>query len=127
LTTTVHASFGVVLESTAAAQVGAPGTTVLYALEVTNLGNGPDLLDLAFQASSDWDVSLSLTSVALEARQGAEVHVTVQVPLDAQPGQRTAVTITATSRGDPRVSASLTLVTTVNGQIFLPLVVKGHW
>ena len=64
-------------------------------------------------------------SVMLMAGESEEVEVYVEIPADAEAGAEDVVTLTAQSGGDPLVSVSVELITSVpldEHRIYLPMV-----
>jgi hypothetical protein len=131
LTTTASTQvvYAVELAANPTAQSGSVGTTVDYAVAITNIGNGPDTFNLTL-AGDTWPTTVAPTSVSLNPGESAQLTVSVQIPLGALHGANNTVTVTATSEGDPETSDSLQLTTTAIVEaedvfvIFLPIIAK---
>jgi len=78
---------------------------VIYSLRVTNTGNCADTFDLAL-SGNQWTTDAPVTVGPLASGVGADVPVTVTVPLDAACGDGDAVTVGLTSQGDGTSTAS---------------------
>jgi YVTN family beta-propeller protein len=122
-TTTVNAP-GVTLAPDQSSSV-APGSTVTYALRITNTGDAADTFALMV-GSTVFTTTVTPTSVGpLNVGTSQNVTVTVQIPANAPEGMTDRALITATSQGDPSKSATVTLTTTVSmHKVFLPLVLR---
>jgi hypothetical protein len=106
-------------------QRGNPGETITYTMTLTNTGV-TDVISLSVSGGV-WTTTLSESSVQLEGGERVEVEVYVEIPADAEAGDEDVVTVTAQSGGDPLVSASVELTTTVpldEHRIYLPLVTR---
>ena len=64
-------------------------------------------------ARSLWLVNAVVVSLDAKGIEGADALVVVEIPPDANAGESSVATLTATSQGDPSVSASSLLTTTV--------------
>jgi hypothetical protein len=115
-------SYGVALDAPVPAQSGNPGTSVTYTLRVTNTGSTADTLSLAYTGNT-WMVQLPVTRTTLGAGVGADVIVTVAIPVTATSGMSDTVQVTASGTG---TWASSRLTTTVvSYRVFMPLVMKS--
>jgi uncharacterized membrane protein len=90
---------------------GDPGTTVVYTLTLSNLGNITDTFELG-AAGNLWEVQLPFTQTTLGIGESVEVIVQVAIPPEAQAGEQDSVTLIAASQGDPTQTASAELITT---------------
>jgi uncharacterized membrane protein len=105
--------FGVVL-SDGAGQMGVPGTTVRYALALTNTGTLSDTYDLVLSGGA-WPATIDGPStVTLAASASSEISVVVSVPTGAADGDMDTVTLTATSQGNSLVTSAADLTTTAS-------------
>jgi uncharacterized membrane protein len=99
------------------------GEPVTYTVQVTNTGTFTDTIDLT-PSGNAWPVTLSATSLPLDAGRGDTVFITVTVPSTATLGGSDVVTITAASGLDV-VSDRATLTTTVEAlTVYVPSVFK---
>jgi uncharacterized repeat protein (TIGR01451 family) len=125
-TTTVAPIRGVILTPASAARSGNPGTTVTYALVLTNTGSATDSYTLTGGGATFTTTVIPASIGPLSAGASRNATATVQIPADAIGGASDVAAITATSQGDPTKSASSTLTTTVDvaRKVFLPLVLR---
>jgi subtilisin family serine protease len=127
LTTTVEEEvappvYGVELTPASDARTGAPGQTVIYTLELKNVGEVADIITLG--ATGSW-THLPETEFVLEPEESVTVVVHVNIPAGAADGAVNMATVTAVSSGDATKTAQSTLTTTVQWyRIFLPFIVK---
>ena len=104
-----------VLEPASAAQSGDPGTTVTYALMLTNGGNHPDTFTVTVGSTAFTTIVTPSIVGPLSAGASRSVTVTVQIPANAAGGLTDTATITAASKeGSVTDTDSSTLTTTVN-------------
>lgn len=126
LTTSVTAVYAMEMSGDMA-DSGAPGSTVMYALTITNTGNVTDTYDLTLGTHS-WTATFpGGNSVTVAAGASTTVMLHVDIPSGATDGQTDAVMVTATSANDSSVTASATMTTTavVTGYtIYLPIIRK---
>lgn len=95
---------------------GIPGETIIYSLQVTNLGP-EDSINLSL-GLHQWVSTLSTSLIGpLATGESAEVQVAVKVPTDALPGDWDQVTLTATSVGDPTKSDDAVLTSTAEAAL----------
>jgi hypothetical protein len=117
-------NYGVSLTPASVALSGRPGSHVTYELTVANTGAQADTFNLSVSGAS-WQTTLSQSSIILASGASAKITVTVTIPVGSPFGLSDDVTITATSQGDPGVTDSSILVTSVNGRsLFLPIIKK---
>jgi uncharacterized membrane protein len=104
---------------------GAPGETVTYTLQLSNLGNIADSYEITFTLDA-WEVVLPITSFDLAAGETVDVVVLVSIAPLAGDGDMDIVTITATSEGDGSEASSVLTTTAVDEGSFivLPIVFK---
>jgi uncharacterized membrane protein len=101
------------------AEFGPPGTTVTYAVTVTNEGEGVDSFLVALDGP--WPATAARAQTAFLPPGTSElVAVTVTVPTDAAPLAGAATQVAFTSHFDPRVDDHALLRTTVPYRIFVP-------
>ncbi len=124
-TATVDVTYGVELSATPAALTGYVGRTVVYTVNITNLGSDTDSFTLV-ASGNGWTTTITPDEITLLANESAELTVAVAIPLTAAAGATDAVTITATSDGDPEVSDTVTLTTTAQRfGLFFPVIGKN--
>jgi uncharacterized membrane protein len=127
LTTTVEEEvtppvYGVELTPASDARTGAPGQTVIYMLELKNVGEVADIITLG--ATGSW-THLPVTAFTLDPQESVTVVVHINIPAGAADGAVNVATVTAVSSGDATKTAQSTLTTTVQWyRIFLPFIVK---
>jgi carboxypeptidase T len=114
LVTAVPAGYGLYVWPPAAAQGGALGTTVTYALALTSLGDLADTFNVALTGTA-WATTAPATVGPLALGQSAEVLVSVHVPYGLPEGATDTATVTFTSQGEPARSVVITLTT------------RAHW
>ncbi|HNB51723.1 MAG TPA: hypothetical protein PK530_07260, partial [Anaerolineales bacterium] len=116
--------YGVAL-SPAQAIAGDAGTTVVYTVTITNIGNTVDTFDLT--ASGTWTATPSQTTITLDSGEAATFTVEVTIPSNASDGETDVTTVTATSQNDVTATAESELTTTavvVGYPVFLPIVIR---
>ena len=107
-----------------AQQSDAPGSDVVYSVQITNTGSTIDTFDLATSGNS-WTTVLSDASVTLAAGASTTVDVTVSIPAGANDGDSDSVIVTATSQGNGTQSATAVLQTTAElPMLYLPAIFK---
>ncbi len=107
-----------------AQQSDAPGSDVVYSVQITNTGSTIDTFDLATSGNS-WTTVLSDASVMLAAGASTTVDVTVSIPAGANDGDSDSVIVTATSQGNGTQSATAVLQTTAElPMLYLPAIFK---
>jgi uncharacterized membrane protein len=114
--TVVEPFYGVDLSPETDAMSGAPGETVDYTLQLTNMGNVQDTFDLSVSGNT-WDVVFPVNPVTVDPGATVDVTVSVTIPPDAMDGDTDEAVITATSQEDPTQSDSSTLTTTAEVMI----------
>ena len=102
------------------AQQGQPGELLYYTLLVKNPSQLDDTYDLSHE-SGEWPASLGLDSLALPAGGSASVLFQVRVPSTAVPGGSDQAVILARSQGDPALTATVQVTSTLRFyRIYLP-------
>lgn len=91
---------------------GEPAATLTYTLSLTNTGNISDTFDLALNGAQ-WDTQLSTTSLALGPGLSSSFVVSVTIPAGTPGGAADTVQLMATSAGDPSVSDSALITSSV--------------
>jgi hypothetical protein len=117
--------YGLSLGPGASAQVGAPGASVRYTLQLTNTGNITDSVALSL-GEHGWSALVPVVLRGLAPGASASFTVTVAIPPGAAPGAADALTVRASSQGGAAV-ATARLVTRTPAQApgfraLLPLV-----
>jgi PKD repeat protein len=127
LTTTSNNVYGVIVTPSADRKYGEPGTTVIYALQVTNIGNTVDTLCFGSEGNS-WNVHLPTPCITLAATSATEVSVLIDIPSSAAIGDTDTVTVIATSESDPTRSDSAVLTTEALEwvYIYVPIVWRDY-
>jgi uncharacterized repeat protein (TIGR01451 family) len=113
LTSMANAVYGVTVEPPSHADWGDPGAVVIHTLQVTNTGNDTDTFNLAL-SGDEWTTVAPATVGPLAPGEGADVGVTVTVPLQAWCEAYDSANVTLTSQGDGSVSGSSDLTTSAN-------------
>jgi uncharacterized repeat protein (TIGR01451 family) len=112
--TVVKQVYKVSIDVTPAEQVVAPGETAIYTVNVTNEGNGQDIITLKINdVPSGWDTHLSATSVILEHKTSTTVKLEIIPPVD-DVSSSVMVTVTGTSiNGVASASDTCTIIVKV--------------
>ncbi|MFH1150642.1 MAG: hypothetical protein V1748_09245 [Actinomycetota bacterium] len=116
LTTTANNVYGVSVTPPTDAKSANPGTTVTYALTVTNKGSTADTFTPGIGGSPAWTIKAP-TVDNLAAGASRDVSVTVDIPAEAAGGATDEATVTYTSAGDETRSDSSQLDTTANNLV----------
>ena len=99
LTTWANTVRGVAIAPPSDATFGAPGSSVVYALEVTNAGNCIDSLDITITGNI-WPATPESNTVGpLAPGTGAPISVTVDIPSGANDGDFDVAIVTCSSQG----------------------------
>ncbi|HEX6160959.1 MAG TPA: hypothetical protein VF111_12385, partial [Thermoanaerobaculia bacterium] len=104
-------------------QTGAPGTTLTYVFDVTNLGATPMTYRLFRNSASGYPVS-GPTSLSLGVGETKPVSLTVTIPAFATEGTEDPLSLVVTSTSDPSVTNNA-VVTTLVGSTNRPPNVAG--
>lgn len=102
---------GVELGPLPTAKSGDPGTSIVYTLTLRNTGNAADTFHVSSAGDEAWPTHVVPDQANLGPGSTTQVKVTVNIPIGATSSD--VATIIATSLGDPSVSASTILTTTV--------------
>ena len=89
---------------------GDPGGNATFAVELSNLGNGPDLVALSASGKDAGRVAVGSTPVALRAWEAAALEVVLAVPENASAQSELSFCLTASSSGGAQASLPLRLV-----------------
>jgi len=100
------------------ARAARPGSRVTYAVTVENRGTLADSVQLDYESSQGWPVSLAGASLAggvlpLQPGERATIRLTIDIPAGAPVGSVDVLQFSALSQSDPQVSAQATLTTGV--------------
>ncbi|MDI6820298.1 MAG: S8 family serine peptidase [Candidatus Hodarchaeaceae archaeon] len=101
---------GVMLSVSPENQGTLPGTTLEYAVLVTNLGNAEDNFSLEATDDLGWGPTLSDNYLTIPAGENVSVALTIAVPENAASGVEDSITIVATSLSDNAVSAAASCI-----------------
>jgi hypothetical protein len=117
--------YALTLTPTIDAQIGAPNTTVVYTLTLTNSSTYSDTFDVELTGAG-WPTTGPLTVGPVGTDESVDFAVDVDIPLSALSGYSDTVTVTVTSQGDDTKFADALLTTTAGEfEIYLPLVVRN--
>jgi subtilisin-like proprotein convertase family protein len=93
---------------------GEPGSTVTYAVSVTNSGSCQDTYDVSVSGNA-WTTGAPLKAGPLAAGASTSFDVTVDIPAEALPGDSDQAQITVASQSNPAMQDDSLLTTTVVG------------
>jgi len=120
IATTTGYYYGLQLSAQPLEQLGKQGELLNYTLIVSNPSGLDDTYVLSHE-SGEWPASLGLDSLALPAGGSASVLLQVQVPSTAVPGGSDQAVILARSQGDPALTATVQVTSTLRFyRIYLP-------
>ena len=88
------------------------GKTALYTLSVRNSGSGSDEFIITYDNNDNWDVSVDIFDLTLDAGDSQNIKIGVMPSESASDGQESPTIITVTAASDSGVYDSVTLVTT---------------
>src|SRR5690606_21242508 len=91
---------------------GEPAETIPYTLTLTNTGNVSDTFALALEGAQ-WETALSTANLSLGPGMASSFVVSVTIPAGTPGGATDTVQLTATSAGDPSVSDSALVTSSV--------------
>ena len=120
LTTSANPRYALQLTPASAAQSGEAGTSVAYALQVTNQGNTADSFDITLGGNL-WPASAPASLGPLAPGASAVLTVTVDIPAEASGGDSDSLSVNLASQGDGGQTASAALTTTANPRYALQL------
>jgi hypothetical protein len=129
LTTSASERYAMAVSATEIALTGIPGSSVTYALHLTNTSNTTDTISI--EASGVWTPTVTVDpeaayqggAVTLAAGAGAVVYVSVALPAGTPFGESDTTLVSFVSAGDPLVGEEVGLTTTAGAyQVMLPLV-----
>ncbi len=126
LTTSVTPHFAMTMSGNMT-DSGAPGSTVMYSITITNTGNADDTYNLSLGTHTWTGHFPGGNSVNVAAGASATVMLHVTIPTSATNGQSDAVTVTVTSTHDSGVTGSATMTTTAvvtSYTIYMPILMK---
>ncbi len=122
--TVVAATYGLSLSPIDITGMSAPGTTIIYTLQVTNTGNIVDTYSLDLTGNT-WSVDASASVGPLLPNSSTTLSIGVSVPTGTANGASDAVTLTLTSQADSATSASSTITTIAAWyRSFMPVLAK---
>jgi len=88
------------------------GKTAIYTLSVRNSGSGEDEFIITYDNNDNWDVSIDIYDLTLDAGDNQNIKVSIMPSDSASDGQESPTIITVTAASDSGVYDSLTLITT---------------
>ena len=83
-----------------------PGTTINFAVTVTNTGTIDDSYDLSASDETNWSLSISPSTLTLAAGASGTATLSVVIPVEAENCTRNNITVTATSIENSEISDS---------------------
>jgi hypothetical protein len=123
LVTAAGSLYGVRLAPAIDVRLSAPGTAVIYTLEVSNTGNTADTFEVA--ASGRWAPVAPVSLGPLDPGANTTLTVTVNVPAMATGGAMDTATVVVTSQGNRDRSARAALTTIAQPhRRFLPIALR---
>ena len=111
LTVTTPA-YGVMLTPDSASAQDDPGVTVIYPMQVTNIGLNVDTYDIT--VDSLWETNAPTTVGPILPGENATFDVQVTIPADALNGESDIAVITVTSQNNSNATDTSALTTTAN-------------
>ena len=106
---------GVFLTPPTLANIGAPGSTITYALSVTNRTGSSENFDLSLEPGHAWPATLSMAQTGpLAANASLEFDVFVEVPRSASSGDTDQLTVRASSVSTPATYDTAVLTSTAS-------------
>ena len=106
---------GVFLTPPTLANIGAPGSTITYALSVTNRTGSSENFDLSLEPGHAWPATLSMAQTGpLAANASLEFDVFVEVPGSASSGDTDQLTVRASSVSTPATYDTAMLTSTAS-------------
>jgi hypothetical protein len=88
------------------------GKTALYTLSVRNSGSGSDEFIITYDNNDNWDVSIDIFDLTLDAGDSQNIKIGVIPSESASDGQESPTIITVTAASDSGIYDSVTLITT---------------
>jgi uncharacterized membrane protein len=75
-----------------------PGENATFKLDVRNIGNGPDVANISFEAPAGWNVEIETDRLDVPYQGHASLMLKVSPSMSIQAGKNGRVTVTATSQ-----------------------------
>ena len=88
------------------------GKTAIYTLSVRNSGSGGDEFIITYDNSDNWDVSIDIYDLELDAGDSQNIKVNIMPSDSASDGEESPTIITVTAASDSGVYDTITLITT---------------
>ena len=88
------------------------GKTAIYTLSVRNSGSGGDEFIITYDNSDNWDVSIDIYDLELDAGDSQNIKVSIMPSDSASDGEESPTIITVTAASDSGVYDTVTLITT---------------
>jgi len=117
-TTFTMAAFGVALQIVEPEKSGEKGQTVVFDLEVTNIGGSTDSYRMSASPTISWATAFDKTILdSVSANKTEYVKLNVNIPVSAADNQQNSITITAisqneASKADSQIAIATALATT---------------
>lgn len=98
--------------------VGAPGETLVYEVEIKNTGANIDSITLVnTSVPAEWNVSIEFDGTEILPDEVRTAYINVTIPLSAEEGTSVKFVITATSAGNPSVKDTINITTLVHNYV----------
>ena len=124
LTTTTNAVYDVQASPASLSREGPIGTTVVFNIDLDNLGNASDTFTVTVSGGA-WVVSAPAVVGPVTVGGSTLVVVVVTIPDSASAGDTNIATLTFTSQGDPTVQTQVQITTVATGRgAYLPFIHK---
>jgi hypothetical protein len=111
-TTLTMAAYDVYLHIVEPEKSSEKGKSVVFDLEVTNIGGNSDTFSMVASPSASWSTSFKTNAITLGANATGDVTMTVSIPGNAGDNQQNVITVTATSQNNPSKQMSLQAIAT---------------
>ncbi|MCX8174447.1 MAG: hypothetical protein N3F63_07595 [Thermoplasmata archaeon] len=103
--------------------VGAPGETVLYQVEIRNTGSNTDNISLLNSSiPAGWDVTIDFNGSDVLPDELRTAYINVTVPSDAGEGESMQFVLTAISGTNPSIQDKINITTFVHNPV-----AEGNW
>jgi uncharacterized membrane protein len=124
LTTTTNAVYDVQASPANLSREGPIGTTVVFNIDLDNLGNASDTFTVTVSGGA-WTVSAPAVVGPVTVGGSTLVVVVVTIPDSVSAGDTNTATLTFTSQGDPTVQSQVQITTVATRRgVYLPFIHK---